>query len=202
MYHTPIELSSTCMEDLEWWYKFLEVNPGNASQSGTAGTILGTWGDGSSTGTGGTIEEQDAKHMDTWMDTWNPRVQHLSSNWKELRTLLWTMVEKIYKSDKDWTGATVFYFTDNMTMYYVVMNGSSQIPEPELHKLGRAIKRLEFLMGCRIQVTHVPGVLMVDEGTDGLSQELWQSPQQSYRSSLTKSALGAVPFTLTLGSWH
>jgi hypothetical protein len=69
MYHTPIELSPTCMEDLKWWYEFLEVNPGNASWSGTAGTLLGTWGDCSGTGTGGTMEEQKCNYMDTWMGT-------------------------------------------------------------------------------------------------------------------------------------
>jgi hypothetical protein len=130
-----------------------------------------------------------------------PRVQHFSSNWKELRTLLWTM-EKIYKSAKDWTGATVFYFTDNMTTYYVVMNGSSL--SPELHKLVRAIKRLEMLMCYRIEVIHVPGLLMVGEGADGLSRGLWLSSHRLYRLSLTESALalGAVPFSLALlESW-
>jgi hypothetical protein len=76
MYHTSIELSDACMMDLGWWHDFLEANPGNASHSGTAGTLLGTWGDGSGTGTGGTIEEQEANHMDTWMGTSDPRVQH------------------------------------------------------------------------------------------------------------------------------
>jgi hypothetical protein len=110
-------------------------------------------------------------------------------------------MEKIYKSARNWTGATVFYFTDNMTTYYIIMNGSSR--GPQLHKLVRASKRLEVLMCCRIEVIHVPGVLMVDEGTDGLSHGLWLSAQRIYRSSLTESdlALGAVPFSTALGSW-
>jgi hypothetical protein len=93
---------------------------------------------------------------------------------------------------------TILYFTDNMTTYYVVQNGSSK--SPELHKLVQAIKLLEVLMGCRIEVIHVSGVLMIDEGTDGLSRGLWLSP---HRSSLLESALALGPITYThpLGQW-
>jgi hypothetical protein len=88
-----------------------------------------------------------------------------------------------------------------MTTYYVVQNGSSK--SRELHKLVRAIKTLEVLLGCRIEVIHVPGVLMIDEGTDGLSRGLWLSPQRIHRSSLIESALalGPVQYVPALGRW-
>jgi hypothetical protein len=56
LYYTPIVLSEACMEDLAWWKHFLVKNPGNFSRNGTAGNIMGTWGDGSGTGTGGAVE--------------------------------------------------------------------------------------------------------------------------------------------------
>jgi hypothetical protein len=200
LYYTPIVLSEACTEYLKWWHEFLKTNPGNTSRSGMAGTLLGTWGDGSGTGTGGTIEAQGRPMLQAWMGTWHPRVHHFSSNWKELRTLVWTM-ERIQQEGKDQRGVTIFYFTDNMTTYYVVQNGSSR--SPELHKLIQRIKLLEVLMGCRIEVIHVPGVLMIDEGTDGLSQGLWLPPQWIHRSSLVESALalGPVQYGPALGQW-
>jgi hypothetical protein len=111
-------------------------------------------------------------------------------------------MERLFKSGKDLRGATIFYFTDNMTTYYVVQNGSSK--SRELHKLVRAIKTLEVLLGsCRIEVIHVPGVLMIDDGTDGLSRGLWLSPQRIHRSSLVESALalGPVSYVPALGQW-
>jgi hypothetical protein len=88
---STLELSSECIEDLLWWKAFLEKNPGNPYQSGTAASFVGTWGDGISTGTGGTNETLGVPTLETWMGTWNPRVHHFSSNWKELRTLLRTV---------------------------------------------------------------------------------------------------------------
>jgi hypothetical protein len=80
LYHTSITLSDECIEDLNWWHRFLAANPGNTSRSGMAATLLGTWGDGSGTGAGGTIEEQRLPTLEAWMGTWHPRVHHFSSN--------------------------------------------------------------------------------------------------------------------------
>jgi hypothetical protein len=95
----------------------------------------------------------------------------------------------------------LFYFMDNMTTYYIVQNGSSK--SIELHKLICKIKSLEVLLGCRIEVIHVPGTLMIEEGTDGLSRGLWLSPHRVHRSSLTEAALalGPVPYTQKLAWW-
>jgi hypothetical protein len=204
LYYTPIVLSEACMEDLAWWKHFLVKNPGNFSRNGTAGNIMGTWGDGSGTGTGGTVEplgQTGLPRLEAWMGAWNPWVYRFSSNWKELRTLLWTL-ERLEESDEHrLKGVTLFYFTDNMTTYYVVQNGSSK--SPELHRLIRSIKWHEIRLGCRVEVIHVPGDLMIEEGTDGLSRGIWLSPERIYRSSLTEAclALGQVQFTTALGQW-
>jgi hypothetical protein len=127
LYYTPIILSEACMEDLGWWKHFLLTNPGNYSRNGTAGNILGTWGDGSGTGTGGTVEtlgQTSLPKLEAWMGAWNPCVYRFSSNWKELRTLLWTLERLELSGAHNLNGVTLFYFTDNMTTYYVVQNGS------------------------------------------------------------------------------
>jgi hypothetical protein len=72
------------------------------------------------------------------MGAWNPWIYRFNSNWKELRTLLWTLEWLEDSEDHNLNGVTLFYFTDNMATYYVVQNGSSK--SPELHRLIRAIK--------------------------------------------------------------
>jgi hypothetical protein len=131
------------------------------------GSLVVTWGDGSGTGTGGTSESLSQRgHLETWMGSWAPHVQHFDSNWRELRTLLWTVERKVQQG-QELQGATLFYFTDNMVTYYIVHNGSSR--SPELHKIIRRIKALELQLRCRIEVIHVPGVVMITQGADGLS---------------------------------
>jgi hypothetical protein len=135
------------------------------------------------------------------MGTWAPDVQHHDSNWRELRTLLWTL-ERLYAHDPTgYIGATLFYFTDNLVSYYVVQNGSSS--SPELHNLVRQVKVLEMKMGCRLEVIHVPGRLMIGEGTDGLSRGIWISPDRMLRSTVEESrmTLEAIPLTPALGRW-
>jgi hypothetical protein len=196
-YYTQVALSPKTLSDLSWWEDFLHANPGNRSPTGSLGSLTATWGDGSGTGTGGTIETLDPKNpdtsgwIDTWMGTWAPIVSHFDSNWRELRTLLWTL-ERLYDRNPDGhIGGTLFYFTDNLVSYYAVQNGSSS--SPALHDLVRQIKKL----GCRVEMVHVPGLLMIEEGTDGLSRGHWISPDRMLRSTLEESrmTLKAIPLT-------
>jgi hypothetical protein len=200
MYYTEIVLSEECIEDLEWWTQYLQVNPGNPSKAGAAGSLTAAWGDGSGTGTGGTDEALEAKgKIGTWMGTWAPHVRHHDSNWKELRTLLWTLERARKKNHSLLRGGTFFYFTDNSSVYYIIKGGSSK--NSELHQLARNIKIMEIELQCRLEPVHVPGVLMIDEGTDGLSRGLWLAPARLTRSSLLESslALGGVPFSPSMG---
>jgi hypothetical protein len=60
-------------------------------------------------------------------------------------------------------GTTVFYFTDNSVTYFAVSSGSST--SPHLQDLVRRIKLLELTPGCLLEVVHVPGVVVIDQGT-------------------------------------
>jgi hypothetical protein len=134
------------------------------------------------------------------MGTWTPLAAMHDSNWRELQTLLWTM-ERLDKQGADLKGGTLLYFTDNLVSYYVVHNGSST--SRELHKLIRRIKILEIKLDCRVEPVHVPGKLMIEQCTDGLSRGIWASPERVLRSSVEESwlALTATPFTAVLGQW-
>jgi hypothetical protein len=177
LYFTKFELTDTTLQDLEWWQEFLVLNPGQTSQGGHMFTLGVTWGDGSGTGTGGTFKEVQHTNVpiiDTWMGTWASHVSNFDSNWRELRTLLWTM-ERLNRKDRKQDesgqvsfleqdtrpskgtveGGTLFYFTGNMVTYYIVHNGSST--SPSLHNLIRRIKILELRPKCRLEPIHIPG---------------------------------------------
>jgi hypothetical protein len=89
-----------------------------------------------------------------------------------------------------------------MVTYYVVHNGSSR--SPELHKLIRRIKSIELLLRCRIEVVHVPGVVMITQGTDGLSRGVWASVDWIEQTSFleeSRRALQGMPNGPLLGPW-
>jgi hypothetical protein len=208
LFYTEIHLSSSVLDDLTWWKELLKTNPGNRSRTATFGTLVVTWGDGSGTGTGGTLERitigqtDPLPDMETWMGVWSPQVFHFDSNWKELRTLLWILQGCYCPEDCHiYWGTTLFYFTDNMVTYYVVQGGSSS--SPELHKLVREIKLLEIKLGCRLEALHVPGDLMILVGPYDLSQGMWMSSTCHTVSSLLASerVLSAVPYCPLLGAW-
>jgi hypothetical protein len=202
MYYTEISLTQECIDDLGWWETFLGLNTGNPSRAGAAGSLTASWGDGSGTGTGGTYERLiEEGIMRIWMGTWAPHVQVYDSNWRELRTLLGTLERLLEEKESYVQGGTLFYFTDNSSVYFIIKGGSSK--SPELHKLARRIKTLEIELGCRLEPIHVPGLLMIDEGTDGLSRGMWLAPARLTRSSIMESslALGGVRFSPALGRW-
>ena len=137
--------------------------------------------------------------MECWMGTWAAHVHHFSSNWRELRTLLATL-QRVSNKDSI-QGCTFFYFTDNLVTYYIVQRGSSS--SVELHRLIRRIKNLEILLHCHLEVIHVPGSLMIHQGTDGLSRGLWVSSERlRLPSSLeAERVLCSVPMSEAFAAW-
>lgn len=205
LYYSKLQLSVDTLDDLTWWEAFLQHNPGAPSRSMAVGSLGITWGDGSGTGTGGTLQflgasAESNQPLETWMGVWTPAAVHHDSNWKELRTLVLTL-ERIVGRQQDVCGHTIFYFTDNLVTYYVVNNGSST--SPELHRLIRQVKLLEVKLGCRLEPIHVPGILMIDQGTDALSRGLW-IPRERPRRPLaweTRLALHSFPSSVALRDW-
>jgi hypothetical protein len=90
-----------------------------------------------------------------WKGKWSPVVYRFSSNWKELMTLKLSLLHIQKENMGLIRGTTIFYFTDNSSVYWILASGLS--PSPELHKLIEEIKALEITLGCTLQVTHLPG---------------------------------------------
>jgi hypothetical protein len=91
-------------------------------------------------------------------------------------------------------GTTVFYFTDNLTVYWISSLGSSK--SPKLHRLIESICILELCLGYHLQVVHVPGLLMIQQGTDGLSRGIWMTALEGLSDTcrLTQAVFDPLPF--------
>ena len=200
-YNSLAVLTDDNREDLLWWRAALINDPQRRCRASNSGTLIPSFGDGSGTGTGGTIQYPDKTQLTLWMGAWEPRVWHFSSNWKELRTLLATLQQAKRDENKTVSGSTFFYFTDNLVAYYIVSSGSST--SPELHKLIVAIKVLEQELGCVLEVVHVPGTLMITQGTDGLSRGVWCSAlhERLEQTLILASIFSPVPHSPPLTAW-
>jgi hypothetical protein len=170
-YYSKIHLTAEEWLDLDWWESFLSAPRPVQAYSTQQGALGVSFGDGSGSGSGGTVQvlghDGTCPTMEAWMGTWSPHVHSFSSNWKELRTLVHTLEREVGGSGR-LEHATLFYFTDNLVTYYIVSGGSSG--SPELQKLLRRLKYLELSLNIRLEVVHVPGTHMIDQRTDGLSR--------------------------------
>lgn len=172
-YYTRGSVSDGVLRDLLWWRRFLLTDTGRLARSVRAATLVPQWGDGSGTGTGGTLG-LPSRPLEMWMGQWTPKVFSYSSNWKEAKTLHLSMlrIESHYKALA--RGTTLFYFTDNYVTYCIMASGSST--SPGLHRLVEEIKLIELRLGCTLVCVHVPGLVMIKHGADSLSRGVWVSP--------------------------
>lgn len=172
-YLTCACLNQDSLDGLIWWEEHLRLGPGRMVRAIHASILVPTFGDGSGTGTGGTFHLPFAT-LRMWKATWGIQVYHFTSNHKELSTLRLTLEHIKSTSPTSVRHTTLFYFTDNSCTYWVCMKGSSR--QPHLHSELVAIRDLELELGCHLAVVHVPGKVIIREGTDGLSRGVWVSP--------------------------
>ena len=137
--------------------------------------------------------------LHTWMGIWKPIVHSFSSNWKEMRTLLLTL-ERLWSQSVSLRGTVLWYFTDNQATYDFCRRSTT--PSVELFKLLQKISILELKLNCHLDVIHVPGVLMVEQGTDGLSRGILAQPFAINRGvSCLKYLFEPAPLTLEVLYW-
>jgi hypothetical protein len=220
-YFSWANLADDLLEDLLWWRHALLNDSRRCCRLHKAGTLSPSFGDGSGTGTGGSVRydkkivraklmsESQNQYFDKdvelemWMGAWSPHVFHHSSSWKELRILLKTLErasDNIHIRPQI-AGTTFFYFTDNMVSYHIVQSGVSNAPG--LHKLVLKIKKLQLDLQCHLEMVHVSGTTMIPEGKDGLSRGVWMTHLQSrpnYRQ-LMSEIFQEVPFSQKIADW-
>ena len=166
-------ISEQAREDLRWWEDHLLHGTGRIVRPSRSSVLIPTFGDGSGTGTGGTIQ-LPSQGLQMWKAVWSPQVYSFSSNWKEISTLRLTLENIHDRAPLTVRNTTVFYFTDNSTTYWVVNGGSSK--SDRLHGQLEHIRKWEDKLQCHLAVVHVPGRVIITEGTDGLSRGIWLSP--------------------------
>lgn len=195
-YCTKTVLPADVRDELSWWTILLTSSEGRHSRQMGSATLVPNWGDGSGTGTGGTFSLPDQPTLKMWQGQWSPVVYRFTSNWKELKTLHLTLLHLKSRARSSIQGTTVFYFTDNIVTYWIAQAGTS--PAVNLHALISDIRRLELELGIMLQVVHVPGVVMIDQGSDSLSRGVWVTPYQSLRDQRQLTAAVFAPLTADL----
>ena len=109
-----------------------------------------------------------------------------------------TLKQTLANARKDQVkGRRLLYFTENTVSYDIFRKGTSK--SLRLWKLLLAIKILELSLGCIVQVTHVPGTIMISQGTDGLSRGVTMQTLAAHKSnSLIPLMWRAAPITKSL----
>jgi len=86
IFYSKVALDDATWADLEWWRRALRVEMCRPARYEKASMLAPGWGDGSGTGTGGTVMIASGPYSQ-WMRVWSHHVFSFSSNWLELRTL-------------------------------------------------------------------------------------------------------------------
>jgi hypothetical protein len=203
-YFTQAFLSPESLRALSWWGHHLRHTPGSTTYRAHSGRgIVLKWGDGSGTGTGGSTEFYELTEaqlaspgMELWMGVWGARSKPRTSNWKEARTVLESLLQE--RGTDRLRGRMVFYMTDNLVSYYVINSGSSRTPG--LLQLALEIKELCLELGCQVEVVHVPGTVMILQGTDGQSRGLWMAPERRIEG-INQELFNPISYSPKLGEW-
>ena len=195
-YCTVTCLTPQVYDCLTWWKQCLLLGQGRVVRPSKAGTLVPMFGDGSGTGTGGTISGEGQVRL-MWSATWNLRTYSFTSNWKELNTLKLALLHLRDFGDREQLqGSSVFYFSDNMVTYFIASSGSS--PISVLHQLIKDIILLEIELGIMLMVFHIPGDVMITQGTDSLSRGIWISNLHELMTERSMLAAIFAPTTFDL----
>jgi hypothetical protein len=201
-YYSFTSLSDKSAKDLLWWRSCLTANHGRQSRAAHAEILIPSFGDGSGTGTGGTVQYYVSHPMERWKAVWDVPVMRMkrSSNWKEVATLRLTL-QRAKAQKARVQGCTFFYFTDNIFTYFRVMKGASR--SPGLQEVVEDIKLLEAELGCHLEVIHIPGTAIITQSTDGLSRGIWYSPLHEHppQTIILHDIFAPLGFSDDVGDW-
>ena len=107
--------------------------------------MIVTWGDGSGTGLSVTFNlatpsnSSDMTTLSIWKGVWAARVSSFSSNYKEMRTLAYTLEHEKYLGGEAVKERRILYVTDNMS---VIMFSDKALAKPLLY--GHYFLKLNF----------------------------------------------------------
>lgn len=136
------------------------------------GSARFAFGDASGGGFGSSWESLGGKdngaadHVGYRFGTWDKKSSEQSSNYRELRNLVDTLVAMAAEGELQ--GTELFLFTDNSTAEAAFAKGSSS--SKALFEMVLQLRKLEMESSCKLHVSHVSGTRMIEQGSDGLSR--------------------------------
>ena len=89
-----------------------------------------------------------------------------SSNHRELKNLVDSLL--VMEQEGSLAGTEVFIFTDNTTAEAAFYKGTST--SKSLFELVMKLRELEMRACCKVNIIHVAGTRMIEQGSDGLSR--------------------------------
>ena len=128
------------------------------------GTARFAFGDASGGGFGSSW--QGSKGIPYRFGTWGDDMNDSSSNFRELKNLVDTLIEM--EKQESLRGIEIFLFTDNSTAEAAFFNGSSS--SEKLYDLVLSLRKMEMDLGTKFHLCHVSGERMKVQGSDGLSR--------------------------------
>lgn len=97
LYYTRVDLTQEEWLNLAWWEAALQLDISVKAYNSVQGMLGVLYGDGSGSGTRGTVQilrqDSDCPTMEAWMGTWRTHIHSFSSKWRELRTLVHCFLE-------------------------------------------------------------------------------------------------------------
>ena len=175
-YDVPVRLGSEQWKDVDWWVRALENHSGQRLFTNADVHTWVSYTDGSGHGTGGCNHEFSDRalpRVEFFSGTWSKRVVSMTSNWKELRTILLSLRRERLRAEAEnrkskLERCRIYHLTDNSTSEAIIAKGTST--SPRLQQLVREIAYEQLLQQCLLIPVHVAGKRLIAQGTDGLSR--------------------------------
>ena len=176
-YATQVPLPNGFWADFDHYKRILAAHTGRRVLRGDWLTIARAWTDASKAGTGVSVLHNDEQgrpltQLQFLAGVWPKHLALNSSNWRELRTILYALQQSKDMQDvsgqRRLDGTVLYVFTDNAVSAAAVNRGTST--SPSLLRLVKGLREYETLLGCHVVAVWVPGTAIIAQGTDGLSR--------------------------------
>ena len=167
-YDREVALTVPAILDLQWWRECLQHAACVRRWRTGSFALHRCWSDASDYGFAESVaveEKGELPRMQFTHGVWPEDVAGFTSNWHELATIVHSIKTRL----EELRGSTVHYMTDNGTAVRAVNTGT--VSSVALMKLARELKQLEARGDIRVEALHLPGKMMIAQGTDGASRQ-------------------------------
>ena len=166
-YDRDVQFTTDARLDMRWWQQCLEEAECVAPWRTKTFALHRLWSDASNYGFAEALaveEHEGMPRMQFSHGVWPESVAPFSSNFHELATI----VHSIKAHFETLRNTSVHFMTDNSTSVKAVNTGV--VHSPQLMKLSRELKLLQARGNIGVEAIHLPGTMMMMQGTDQASR--------------------------------